>query len=203
MQTTGGSLILTPNQNLLLSAIPTQHQKEIQALLLKHQLPSDPERFTKIRLSSMACVALPTCTLAMAEAERYLPALITKIEDILLDLQLDQTDISLRMTGCPNGCARPYVSEIALVGKAPGTYNLLLGGDLKGTRLNTLYRESLTEPEILQTLAPLLANFKSNRLPDEPFGDFLYRTDVIQLPPKRPSPMPGFASNYAAPIPAK
>ncbi|RZO85847.1 MAG: hypothetical protein EVA58_04365 [Kiritimatiellaceae bacterium] len=127
----------------------------------------------------MACVALPTCTLAMAEAERYLPDLITRLEALVDQHGLSDQPITVRMTGCPNGCARPYLAEIAFVGKAPGKYNLYLGGDGKGTRLVQLYRENIDEAQILAELDPLLARYAADRQPEEGFGDFLVRTNVV------------------------
>ena len=119
---------------------------------------------------------MPTCGLAFAEAERYLPALTARLEELLAKHSLLETPISMRITGCPNGCARPYVAEIALVGKAPGKYALYLGGDLKGQRLNRLVKENVDEAGLLATLDPLLAAYAKERQPNEPFGDFFVRT---------------------------
>jgi sulfite reductase (NADPH) hemoprotein beta-component len=132
-----------------------------------------------LRLKSLACVALPTCGLAMAEAERYLPELLDRIEALLDRHGLRDASISLRISGCPNGCSRPYLAEIALVGKAPGRYNLMLGADHRGQRLNTIYRDNIAEPEILAALDPLLARYASERGSGEGFGDFLLRAGVI------------------------
>ncbi|MEE7560493.1 sulfite reductase, partial [Xanthomonas sp. Kuri4-2] len=126
---------------------------------------------------------LPTCGLAMAEAERYLPDFADRLQPLLERHGLARTPIVLRISGCPNGCSRPYLAEIALVGKAPGRYNLMLGGDRRGQRLNTLYRENIAEPEILAALEPLLARYAGERDGDEGFGDFLHRSGVIALPP--------------------
>jgi len=123
----------------------------------------------------MACVALPTCPLAMAEAERYQPELISKIEPILAANGLTDEPITIRMTGCPNGCARPYVAEIAFTGRAPGKYNLWLGGGFHGERLNRLYRENIGEPAILEILGEMLGRYASERTPGEHFGDFVMR----------------------------
>ena len=127
----------------------------------------------------MACVALPTCGLAMAEAERYLPDLITKLEAIVEKNGLADQPIVIRMTGCPNGCARPFLAEIAFVGKAPGKYNLYLGGDGKGTRLVKLFKENIGEEEILETLEPLIESYSKDRKKGEGFGDWLVRTEVV------------------------
>jgi sulfite reductase (NADPH) hemoprotein beta-component len=129
-----------------------------------------------LRLQALACVALPTCGLAMAEAERYLPELIGKVEGLLTRHGLAGENISLRMTGCPNGCARPYLAEIALVGKAPGRYNLFLGGDREGRRLNRLAEENVDEAKILAVLDRLFERFAHGRGDGESFGDFATRT---------------------------
>jgi sulfite reductase (NADPH) hemoprotein beta-component len=127
----------------------------------------------------MACVALPTCPLALAEAQRYLPSLISKIEPLLEKHQLDNDAIVIRMTGCPNGCARPYVAEIGFVGTAPGKYNLHLGGDRQGARLNKIYQENLEEAAILETLDGLFQIYAAERLLDETFGDFAIRKNWV------------------------
>jgi sulfite reductase (NADPH) hemoprotein beta-component len=123
----------------------------------------------------MACVGLPTCGLAMAESERYLPSLIDELDLRLAAQGLAKEAITVRMTGCPNGCARPYLAEIGLVGKAAGKYNLYLGGSFDGRRLNKLYRQNLGETEILAVLEPILADYAANRAEKERFGDFVIR----------------------------
>jgi sulfite reductase (NADPH) hemoprotein beta-component len=125
---------------------------------------------------ALACVALPTCPLALAEGQRYLPTLIPKIDALLATHGLSDTPIHIRMTGCPNGCARPYVAEIGLVGKAAGRYALRLGGDAHGLRLNRLYKEEVDEAALLAELDTLFAAYKTNALPHEGFGDFTHRT---------------------------
>ena len=127
----------------------------------------------------MACVALPTCTLAMAEAERYLPDLLSKIEKLAINHGIEEQPITIRMTGCPNGCARPYLAEIAFVGKAPGKYNLYLGGDGKGTRLVQLYRENIDENQILNEIDSLFEIYSKESNKDELFGDFLVRKSTV------------------------
>ena len=127
----------------------------------------------------MACVALPTCTLAMAEAERYLPDLLSKIEKVAINHGIEEQPITIRMTGCPNGCARPYLAEIAFVGKAPGKYNLYLGGDGKGTRLVQLYRENIDENQILNEIDSLFEIYSKESNKDELFGDFLVRKSIV------------------------
>ena len=126
-------------------------------------------------LDSIACVALNTCSLALAEAQRYLPSLIKKIEVILAKYKLSEDPIAIRMTGCPNGCGRPYLAEIGLVGKSLGKYNLYLAGDRLGQRLNRLYREELGETEILSELDKFLGNYATARKVNETFGDFIFR----------------------------
>ena len=133
-----GTFRMTTNQHLLLADVPTEELPRIKKLLQDYKL--DNLNFSGLRLSSSACVAFPTCGLAMAESERYLPLLINKVEAICEENGLRNDSIVMRMTGCPNGCARPYVAEIAFVGKAPGTYLMLLGGGYYGQRLNKIYR---------------------------------------------------------------
>lgn len=124
-------------------------------------------------------MALNTCSLAFAEAERYLPELNTKIESILKELDLTSEDILIRMTGCPNGCGRPFLGEIGLVGRAIGRYNLYLGAGFSGDRLNTLYKEMLDEEGILKELSVLLSRYANERQPGERFGDFTVRTGIV------------------------
>lgn len=173
-----GDFRMTPNQNLVIAGVPAAKRAQIDALVAEHGLDGF-RRASPLRLKSLACVALPTCGLAMAEAERYLPALLDKLEAQLATHGLADADIGLRISGCPNGCSRPYLGEIALVGKAPGRYNLMLGADHRGQRLNTLYRENIAEPEILAALEPLLARYAAERGDGEGFGDFLVRAGVV------------------------
>jgi len=173
-----GEFRLTPNQNLIVANIAPTQRSQIQALVAAHGLDGYAVA-TPLRLNALACVALPTCPLAMAEAERYLPELLGKIETLLDGHALRDAPISLRISGCPNGCSRPYLGEIALVGKAPGRYNLMLGADARGQRLNTLYRENIDEAVILQTLDALFARYAAERDRDEGFGDFLLRAGVV------------------------
>ncbi|MGH8026310.1 MAG: sulfite reductase, partial [Pseudoxanthomonas sp.] len=153
------------------------------ALVHSHALDAGLRHGTALARAALACVALPTCGLAMAEAERYLPDFAAKLEPLLDKHGLRDAPILLRISGCPNGCSRPYLREIALVGKAPGRYNLMLGADHRGQRLNTLYRENIAESEILDTLDPLFARYAGEREADEGFGDFLHRSGVVALPP--------------------
>lgn len=173
-----GEFRLTGNQHIILSNIKDEDLTEINSLLRKYKL--DNTDFSALRLSSAACVAFPTCGLAMAESERYLPKLITKLEESLEEYGLRHDSIVMRMTGCPNGCARPWVAEIALVGKAAGAYNLMLGGGHHGERLNKIYRYSIKEDEILSTLKPLFKRWSLEREDGEPFGDFVIRAGIIK-----------------------
>ncbi len=167
-----GNFRFTNNQNIIISDVKKDDKKVIIEIFKKHDVSNDGN--SPIRLDSIACVALNTCSLALAEAQRYLPSLITKIEEILKKYQLENDAISIRMTGCPNGCGRPYVAEIGLIGKALGKYNLHLGGDRLGKRLNHLYKEDLDEGKILFELENLFAIYATKRQPNEHFGDFIY-----------------------------
>jgi sulfite reductase (NADPH) hemoprotein beta-component len=173
-----GDFRLTPNQNLIIANVPPEERPRIDALVAQHGLDGY-QRVKPLRRDALACVALPTCGLAMAEAERYLPPLATLLEARLEAHGLGEVPIRLRITGCPNGCARPYLAEIGLVGKAPGRYNLHLGGDARGQRLNQLYRENIDEAAILEALEPLFASFARERQPGEGFGDFVVRAGVV------------------------
>ncbi|MDQ7761016.1 assimilatory sulfite reductase (NADPH) hemoprotein subunit [Xanthomonas sontii] len=178
----GAHFRMTANQNLVIAGIPAAQREAIDALVRAHALDAGNRAPTALARAAMACVALPTCGLAMAEAERYLPAFAAQLQPLLARHGLQDAPILLRLSGCPNGCSRPYLAEIALVGKAPGRYNLMLGGDHRGQRLNTLYRENIAEPEILAALEPLFARYANERHEDERFGDFLHRTGVVELP---------------------
>ncbi|ALI98391.1 NADPH-dependent assimilatory sulfite reductase hemoprotein subunit [Rufibacter tibetensis] len=168
----------TCNQNVILSDITPENKAEIEQILVKHNVIAHTEAASLLRKNAIACVALPTCPLALAEAQRYMPTLITKIDSVLESHGLLDEEIIIRMTGCPNGCGRSVLSEIGFVGTAPGRYNLNLGGDEQGFRLNKLYKENLNEAEILQELDTVFAAFKQNRTAGERFGDFAYRTFV-------------------------
>ncbi|MEE9368063.1 MAG: assimilatory sulfite reductase (NADPH) hemoprotein subunit [Pontiella sp.] len=172
----GGDFRMTATQNLIVAQVDAKKKDEVENLAREYSLLRD---VSVLRENSMACVALPTCALAMAEAERYLPDLITKLETIINKNGLSEQPIVIRMTGCPNGCARPFLAEIAFVGKAPGKYNLYLGGDGKGTRLVKLYRENIGEEQILEELEPLIESYAKERTDGEGFGDYLVRTDVV------------------------
>jgi sulfite reductase (NADPH) hemoprotein beta-component len=174
-----GDFRLTPNQNLIISNIAADQRARIQGLLQEYGLAERPQ-LSVLRQNSMACVAMPTCGLAMAESERYLPSLITKLETIVAECGLKDEPIIVRMTGCPNGCARPYVAEIGFTGRAPGYYNLYLGGGFHGQRLNRLFLENAGEEKILEVLTPMLRAYGSGRKPDEHFGDFVIRAGYVR-----------------------
>ena len=179
----GQELRLTCNQNLIIAGVAAEARERIDALVQAHALDNDNRAPSALARTAMACVALPTCALAMAEAERYLPDFTARLQPLLERHGLADAPILLRISGCPNGCSRPYLGEIALVGKAPGRYNLMLGADHRGQRLNTLYRENITEAQILAELEPLFAHYATERQPGEGFGDFLHRAGVVALPP--------------------
>ncbi|MBW8823702.1 MAG: assimilatory sulfite reductase (NADPH) hemoprotein subunit [Xanthomonadales bacterium] len=169
---------MTPNQNLVIANIPDGERTHIDALVAEHGLAIH-ETASPLRQNAIACVALPTCGLAMAEAERYLPDILARFEALLATHGLSDQPIHFRISGCPNGCSRPYLGEVALVGKAPGRYNLMLGGDHRGQRLNVLHRENIDEAAILAELDQLLARYATERGNDEYFGDFLVRSGVV------------------------
>jgi sulfite reductase (NADPH) hemoprotein beta-component len=175
----GGVFALTTNQNVIVAGIPPGERAKIEALLDAHGLTNE-KRATRLRAHALACVAFPTCGLAMAESERYLPTLLDKLDHLVTAAGLADAPISLRVSGCPNGCSRPFLAEIALVGKAPGKYNLYLGASSSGTRLNALYRETIGEDDILAALEPLLTRYAAERHSGEGFGDFVVRAGVVR-----------------------
>ena len=174
-----GDLRLTPNQNLIIANVDESNKDNIQKIIDEYGI-TDGEPYTGLRRNSMACVAFPTCGLAMAESERYLPTLINKIEGLLDEAGLNEEEITIRMTGCPNGCARPALAEIAFTGKAPGKYNMYLGGGFAGDRLNKLFKENIGEDEILESLKPILIQYGKEKDEGEHFGDFVIRKDIIK-----------------------
>lgn len=178
-----GDIRLTPSQNLAFCGVSDAQKEKIQALLDAHNVPGH-ERLSGLRKNTLACPALPTCGLALSESERFIPDLLDGIEKTLDEAGLRDDQISIRMTGCPNGCARPYLAEIGLVGKSPGKYNLYLGADYIGMRLNTLYRENLASEDIIPTLEPLLKSYAKERQDGERFGDYCVRSGVVSPPSK-------------------
>jgi sulfite reductase (NADPH) hemoprotein beta-component len=165
---------LTPSQNILLVDVAAGDREAITRVLAEHGI-SVENPFTPTRLASMACPALPTCGLALAESERMMPDLLTRIEKLLAEVGLQDAEIVIRMTGCPNGCARPYMAEIGFVGKAPNKYQIYLGGNESSTRLNRLFKDTVKTDEIENELRPLLGRYAKERLADERFGDWCER----------------------------
>ena len=173
------NFLFTSNQNMIISDVAAKDKDTIHEILVRFNIIQHTATASAIRKNSMACVALPTCPLALAEGQRYLPELIGKIEPLLIKHQLENENIIMRMTGCPNGCARPYAAEIGLVGTAAGRYNLHLGGDNEGERLNKLYKESLDEGQILMELDELFGSFKIERRDKESFGGYTWRKQFV------------------------
>jgi sulfite reductase (NADPH) hemoprotein beta-component len=171
-----GDIRLTPNQNIIVANIPAELRDEVAHIAAENGLLTPS---SGLRRNSMACVALPTCGLALAESERYLPELIGALDERLAAHGLSTDDIVIRMTGCPNGCARPYLAEIGLIGKGPGRYNLYLGAAFDGTRLSKLYAEDLDHAGIVATLDPVFAAYTKERRPDERFGEFTIRAGFV------------------------
>lgn len=169
---------LTGNQNLSVANLTNDQIGPVKALLQRYNFGN--ESYSAMRLNSIACAALPFCGLAFSEAERYLPVLITKIEELLNANGLRDDAIVIRMTGCPNGCGRPYLGEIGFVGRSPGIYNLYLGAGFAGDRLNKLYKEAVDEEQILAELAPIIKDYAENRQSSEKFGDFVIRHGYVK-----------------------
>lgn len=171
-----GDMRLTANQNVIIANVSPDERPAIEALVKRYNLV---QTISGLRRNSMACVALPTCGLALAESERYLPDLIDALDARLAAYGLSDDDIVIRMTGCPNGCARPYLAEIGLVGKGPGRYNLYLGAAFDGSRMSKLYAEDLQHDEIIAALDPLFAAYAKEREPNERFGEFAIRAGFV------------------------
>ncbi len=181
-------LRLTPSQNILLVNVKPVDRDAITRLLAEHGVPVENQA-SVIRRASIACPALPTCGLALSESERAMPDVLTRIEKLLAEVGLEDEEITVRMTGCPNGCARPFTAELAFVGRAPGKYQVYVGGNAASTRLGRLYKESVKTDEIINELRPLFAQFARERLPGERFGDFCQRLAVKPAAPAQPSPV--------------
>ena len=178
-KTHDGDFRLTANQNLIIANISPAKKAEIEKILGVHKMLDSYER-SALRLNSMACVSLPTCGLALAESQRYLPELITEIDEVIESVGLRHDAITIRMTGCPNGCARPYISEIGFVGRAPGKYNLYLGGGFHGERLSKLYAPSVKGTDAAKILKPIIEDYAKNREEGEHFGDFTIRAGYLK-----------------------
>ena len=173
-----GDFRLTANQNLIVAYVDEQDKDEIERIAREHGLIND--KVTPQRENSMSCVAFPTCPLAMAESERFLPQFVDKLDEIMAKNGLSQEHIVLRVTGCPNGCGRAMLAEVGLVGKAIGRYNLYAGGNREGTRIPRLFKENITEAEILAILDNWIENWAKNRIENEGFGDFAVRTGIVK-----------------------
>jgi sulfite reductase (NADPH) hemoprotein beta-component len=173
-----GDFRFTANQNLMIGQVSSKRKPVIDELLEKYQMSGGQQ--TALRLNSMACVALPTCGLAMAESERYFPSLLDKLDVAVRQAGLADDPILIRMTGCPNGCARSVLAEIGFIGKAPGKYNLYLGGGFYGQRLNKLYRENINEEQIINELTPILQRYAREREPGQRFGDFVIKAGYVE-----------------------
>lgn len=171
---------LTPQQNILFTDIAEEHKPALNALLREHNIAQLSEISNALRYA-MACPALPTCGLAMSDAERALPSVVRGLEREIARLGLEQEKIWIRMTGCPNGCSRPYLGDLGFVGRTLNAYNVYVGGDFEGTRLNQLYAEMVHTDQLVNTVVPLLIFYKENRLPGERFGDFCHRVGVEAL----------------------
>jgi sulfite reductase (NADPH) hemoprotein beta-component len=174
----GLDFVLTANQNLVLANVSAKAKAKIEAIFKDAGVPLRAS--SGLRRNAMACVALPTCGLALAESERFLPTVVDKLEEVLEEVGLKDDDIVIRMTGCPNGCARPYLAEIGLVGRNPGLYNLYLGAAFDGTRLSKLYAENADEAKIIALLTPLLKRYAKDRKAGERFGDFTIRIGAVK-----------------------
>jgi sulfite reductase (NADPH) hemoprotein beta-component len=165
---------LTASQNILLVNVAAADVEPIDRILAEHGVAVERQA-SRVRTASMACPALPTCGLALAESERYLPGLLSRIEELLQEIGLADEEIIIRMTGCPNGCVRPYMAEIGFVGRAPGRYQIYLGGNEGSTRLNRLFRDTVKDPDILNELRPVLTRYARERHNGERFGDWCAR----------------------------
>merc|ERR1712187_307998 len=178
---TGAALRMTCNQQVVVTGVLSDRKAAVQQLLDQYKVPHNKETTVSgLRRNMVACVAMPTCPLAFAEAERYLPTLVGRLEAVTERCGLRDSDIVIRMTGCPNSCGRPSMAEIGFIGKAPGTYNMYLGGDFVGERLNTLFRESVTEDQIIALLTPMFGRYANERTKGERFGDFVVRTGYVK-----------------------
>ena len=173
-----GDFRLTANQNLMIANVSPEKRPEIEKLLEEYGMKDSHEK-SALRLNSMACVALPTCGLSLAEAQRYLPDLLTELEEVIEDVGLRHDAITIRMTGCPNGCARPFIAEIGFVGRSPGCYNVYLGGGFAGQRLSKMYRENFPGKDVKNLLEPIIRHYAKEREEGERFGDFCIRAGYV------------------------
>jgi sulfite reductase (NADPH) hemoprotein beta-component len=174
----GVDFVVTSNQNLVIANVTAKQKPKIEALLEEHGVSIATS--SGMRRNAMACVALPTCALALAESERFLPGLVSDLEDVLDKAGLREEDIIVRMTGCPNGCARPFLAEIGFVGRAPGLYNLYLGAAFDGSRLSKLFAQDVNREQILKLLTPIIQRYAKERSDGEHFGDFVIRAGIVK-----------------------
>jgi sulfite reductase (NADPH) hemoprotein beta-component len=172
---------LTPSQNLLLANVKAADREPINAILREHGVAVENQA-TIIRRASMACPAMPTCGLAIAESERALPGLLSRIEELLAEVGLPGEEVIIRMTGCPNGCVRPSMAELSFVGKGPGKYQISVGGNVPSTRLNRVWRDSVKIEDAINELRPVFTRFAQERKGGERFGDFCARALWPELP---------------------
>jgi len=168
---------LTPQQNVLITGVDDRHRALVGRILTDHGVP-DPARVLPVRRWSMACPALPTCGLALAESERALPGVLATLEQELARLGIPDAELTVRMTGCPNGCARPYTADVAFVGRSADRYTVYVGGTMLGTRLGVAYADLVPRADLVAVLRPLLEGYRSRRLPNERFGDWVHRVGV-------------------------
>lgn len=180
VETVGASVRLTPQQDLLLCDITSDQRAGVDRLLAEHGVVR-PENLSVVRKWSMSCPAIPTCGLAISESERALPGIVDRLEPELKELGLENERISIRMTGCPNGCARPYQSEIGIVGRSGDKYTIYLGGSTMGDRLNVTFQDLLPREQIVPLLKKVLGQFKSDRGAGESFGDYCNRMGTEKL----------------------
>ena len=187
---------LTAAQNLLLVNVSDADKEGITKMLAEHGVKVE-DQGSAVRLASIACPALPTCGLALAESERVMPSVITRFEKLFTEVGLDNEEIVVRMTGCPNGCARPYMAEIGFVGRAPNKYQLYLGGNVSSTRLTKLYKENVKGEEFEAVLKPILTRYVQERSRGERFGDWCDRVLLKEaaVAATAPSHVPAAISN--------
>jgi len=187
VESVGSGVRFTPQQNLLLTDIPDRQMTFVERILADHGITRDGS-LTPVRRWSMACPALPTCGLAVAEAERALPDVIAHLERELEQLGLGDAALTVRMTGCPNGCARPYTADLAFVGRSLNKYGVFVGGSMLGTRLGTLYADLVPRDRLVAAVRPLFERYRHERLDNERFGDFVHRVGVGGV--RIPAPVP-------------
>jgi sulfite reductase (ferredoxin) len=171
---------ITAQQNLLFTDLAADQREQVDRLLRRYNVPLAGEISNALRFS-MACPAMPTCGLALAESERALPGLVRQIEGVIAEVGLGDERLSMRMTGCPNGCARPYLGDIGFVGRTPGKYQIYLGGDFEGTHLGRLFMDLAPIAQIPHLLRPIFVAFRDERRPNEAFGDYCYRVGMERL----------------------